>query len=292
MRPHTRAREIPSDHGPMKSLSSPSILVLCVSAIAACGDTPESRPSAVPTTALTTHTTQRATIQVVGSDTLSDSARITRVLPEPDGDGIVAQFAEPARRVTAGLAIIDRRMANPQLLWPDSVTGVWWTGSHMLAFTTTTGRGIRLVADVHAATLEIADTADARLSSPPSLPTVDSSVVRRARAYVDSIHQQLVGSTAGTTLTYSVSRVVPSPDGSMAAFHSSAQDPSGSITNPAWFVIDRTSGSVAPLDRITGPGRELPSGAGEWSGNTSFFYAKGQAIWEAEIQRVASTPPG
>src|SRR5687768_9411284 len=184
----------------MRFSFSPFILVLCVSAATACGDAPESRPSATPVTALTAHTTQRATIQVVGSDTLSDSARITKVLPEPDGDGVVAQFADPARRVTAGLAIVDRRMANPQLLWPDSVTGVWWTGSHMLAFTTTTGHGIRLVVDVHAATLEIADTADTRLSTPPRSPTVDSSVAQRARAYVDSIHLQPVSSAPGATL--------------------------------------------------------------------------------------------
>lgn len=242
------------------------------------------------TTALTAHTTQRASFQIIGADTLSDSSRILRIIPEHDSDGVIALFTDPARRVSAGLAIVDRKMAHPQLLWPDSVTSVWWTGSHMLAFTTTIGHGIRLIVDVHAATLKIADTADTGVGSPPVTMVVDSSVAQRARAYTDSVHLQPAGSPHASALIYSVTRVVPSPDGSMAAFHSTAQDRLGILTNPAWFVLDRSSGAVAPLDQITGPVTELLAHAGEWSGNTSFFYAKGMALWEAEIQRTISQP--
>src|SRR5688572_8897233 len=98
-------------------------------------------------TSLRVHNTQRNSFDIVGSDTLSDSTRILEIHPEQDGDALVILFADPGRRVSAGLAIVDRKMEAPQLLWPDSVTSVWWSGPHMLAFTTTTGAGIRLVVD-------------------------------------------------------------------------------------------------------------------------------------------------
>ena len=258
--------------------------------VTACGDRREPETSRVSTTALTVHVTQRASLQVIGTDTLSDSARILRLLPEEDGDGVIVLFADSIRRVLAGLAIVDRKMERPQLLWPDSVTGVWWTSPHKLAFTTTTGRGIRLVVDVHAATLKIADTADPGAGSPPVTMAVDSSVAKRARAYIDSLYFQPAGTAQSSALTYSVTRVISSPDGSMAAFHSAARDASGRFSNPAWFVLDRSSGVVASLDRVTGPLMELPAEAGEWSGTTLFFYVKGKALWEAEIQRAVSRP--
>ena len=271
-------------------ISSLLLIPAFLASVSACSDTRESRSPATPTTALTTHTTQRASFQIVGADTLSDSARILRVLPEQDGDGVIALFADPARRVSSGLAIIDARMTHPQLLWPDSATNVWWTGPHTLAFTTATGRGIRLVGDVHAATLKIADTTDTGIGSPPRTMEIDSSVSKRARAYTDSVHLQPAGSPRGSALTYSVARVASSPDGSMAAFHSAARDSLGVLTNPAWFILDRSSGTVTLIDQITGPVAELPKEAGEWSGNSSFFYAKGKTIWEAEIQRTTSQP--
>lgn len=271
-------------------ISSLSALLALLAAITACGNAPESKAPPTSVTALTTHATQRASFQIVGADTLSDSARIFRILPEHDGNAVITLFTDPARRVLAGLGIIDKRMTHPQLLWPDSVTSVWWSGPHMLAFTTTTGRGAKLLVDVHAATLKIADTARIGIGAPPAAMVVDSSVAKRARAYTDSVHLQPIGSTRGSLLIYSVTRVVPSPDGSMAAFHSAARDSSGVLTNPAWFVLDRASGSVAPVDQITGLIVELPAEAGEWGGNSSFFYAKGKGIWEAEVQRATSKP--
>jgi hypothetical protein len=269
--------------------SSVAILTLVVSG--ACNDARESDTRPATTTALTAHATQRASYEIVGADTLSDSARILRLLPEQDGDAMIVLFADPARRVSAGLAINDRRMANPQLVWPDSVTSVWWTGPHTVAFTTNTGRGVRLVGDVHAATLRVADTTNTGISSPPGAATVDSSVAHRARAYIDSVHLQPAGAPQASALKYSVTRIVPSPDGTMAAFHSAARDPSGALTNPSWSVLDRSSGAVASLDRVTGALAELPADAGEWGGNSSFFYAKGKAVWEAEIQRATAPAP-
>ena len=275
----------------MKTLAL-SALVVCLVAINACRDTQDDATPDVPATALTAHATQRAAFEIVGADTLSDSARIIRVLPESDGDGIIATFADPARRVSAGLAIVDRRMEHPQLLWPDSVTSAWWTGPHTVAFTTTTGDGIRLVVDIHAATLKIADTTATGVQGRPVEITADASLTQRARAYIDSVHLQPAGTSPTSMLTFAVTRVIPSPDGSLAAFHATARDPSGSLTNPAWYVIDRSSGAVTPLDRITGAAGELPQDSGAWSSNSSFFYAKGRSIWEAEIQRSTSSAVG
>ena len=261
---------------------------LCIGSFAACTDAPESRSPTSSPTVLEVHATQRASFEIVGADTLSDSARIIRIVPEQDGDGVITLFADPARRVSSGLAIVDRRMAHPQLVWPDSVTSVWWTGPHTLAFTTTTGQGIRLVVDVHAATLKIADTTGRGLQSPPTAAVADSSVIGRSRAFIDSIHVQPAGTPQGSALTYSVTRVVPSPDGSLAAFHAAARGPAETMTNPGWFILDRSSGVVAPVEQVTGPLSELPSEAGEWGGNGSFLYAKGRAVWNAEVGRTSS----
>jgi hypothetical protein len=261
-------------------------ILIALATVAGCNDAARERTRPASTTVLSAHSTQRASLQIVGADTLSDSARILRILPEQDGDATVAIFSDPVRRISAGLAINDRRMANPQLIWPDSVTGVWWTGSHTLAFTTSNGQGIRLVVDVHAATLKIADTTRVGAGAPAAL-VVDSSVSERARTYIDSVYVQPAG-VSTQPLTYSVIRVVPSPDGTLAAFYSAARDVSGKLSNPSWFVLDRSSGAVAALDQVTGAITEISASAGEWGGNTSFFYTKGNAIWEAEIQKVTS----
>jgi hypothetical protein len=235
---------------------------------------------------LQVHTTQRNSFHIVGNDTLSDSTRILEIYPEQDGDALVTLFAEPSRRVSAGLAIVDREMTAPQLLWPDSVTSVWWSGPHMLAFTTTTGAGIRLVVDIHAEQIRIADTSDTSLGRPSVSAPEDSAMMQRARAYTDSVRTQIGGIPQTSTLTYSVTRLVPSADGRLAAFHTTARDTQGRVTNPAWHVLDRETGTVTPIDQVTGPATELPEKAGQWSQSGSFFYAKGRALWEAEIVRA------
>ncbi len=252
----------------------------------ACTGEQHEQPDTTHTAAsLRAVTTQRSTFQVVGADTLSDSARVIGIHPEQDGDALVATFADPNRRVSSGLAIVDRRMAAPQLLWPDSVTAVWWTGPHTLAFTTTTGTGVRLVVDVHAAQLRVADTNVTNLMRPAGEPAIDSAMMRRARSYTDSVRGQVGGNPQSSALTYSVTRLVQSRDGRFGAFHAVARDDSGQLTNPAWYAIDRESGAVAAIDQVTGPAAEMPETAGEWSQSGSFFYAKGRAIWEAELSR-------
>jgi len=242
-------------------------------------------------TSLTVHTTQRSAFQMVGGDTLSDSAQILSIHPEQDGDAIVTLFADPIRRVSAGLAIVDRKMAAPQLLWPDSVSNIWWPGAHTLAFTTATGDGIRLVIDIHAAELQVADTSARALAQPAALAVSDSAMIRRARTYTDSVRMQVAGAPQGSALTYAVTRLVPAADGRLAAFHTAARDTQGALTNPAWYALDRESGAVTPIDQVTGPVAELRPEAGQWSESGSFFYAKGRALWEAEVGRVTAGSP-
>ena len=257
--------------------------------LAACArearDLPDTSTTAVSLRAVTT---QRSAFQVVGSDTLSDSARVLEIHPEQDGDALVTLFTDPGRRVSSGLAIVDRKMAAPQLIWPDSVTTVWWTGSHTLAFSTNTGTGIRLVVDVHAPELHVADTNATILTRPASEIPVDSGMMQRARTYTDSVRGQIGGTPQTSALAYTVTRLVKSPDGRLGAFHTTARDAGGRTTNPAWYVLDRESGAVTLIDQITGPATELPGTAGQWSQVGSFFYAKGRALWEAEISREAA----
>src|SRR5688500_8218266 len=136
---------------------------------------------------LAVHPTQRAMVRVVGSDTLSDSARVLRVLPEPDGTSIPFTFADPATRVSAALAITGGAADGTQLLWPDSVVSLWWSGPHQLTFATRTGAGARVVVDVHAAKLTIIE--QRRVTPPPPADTAVPAEVRaRAQSYVDSLH--------------------------------------------------------------------------------------------------------
>lgn len=265
------------------------LLVLALSA-AACTRDDQPREEPVRTAALRVHTTQRSSFQTVAGDTLSDSARVLAIYPEQDGDALVALFSDPGR-MARGLAIVDRKMAAPELLWPDSVTNVWWTGPHTLAFTTTSGTGIRLVVDVHAEKLNVADTTHAGMTPPVMAAGSDSAMMHRARAYTDSVRSQVGGTPQGSALTYAVSRLVPSADGRLAAFHTTARDAQGALMNPAWYALDRESGAVVLIDQVTGPVAELPESAGQWSEGGSFFYAKGSALWEAEVARTGATAP-
>ena len=269
-----------------------AVSICLILTVVACTRDQSQPETETPVTTVRVHTTQRSAFQIVGADTLSDSARVLEIHPEQDGDGLVAVFTDPGRRVSAGLAIIDRRMAAPQLLWPDSVTAVWWTGPHTLAFTTTTGTGIRLVVDVHAPELRIADTSATSLTRPPTEAVTDSAMMQRARIYTDSVRGQVDGAPQASALTYAVTRLVQSRDGRLGAFHTAARGTGGALTNPAWYAIDRETGTVRAIDQVTGPITELPSSAGQWNEAGSFFYAKGHTVWEAEVAResAAGTP--
>ena len=274
------------------NLQHSALFCVTVSLAACTGEPRQQADTSTTTISLRAVTTQRSAFQIVGSDTLSDSARVLEIHPEQDGDALVAVFTDPGRRVSSGLAIVDRRMATPQLVWPDSVTGVWWTGPHTLAFTTTTGTGVRLVVDVHAAELRVADTTVTNLTRPTGETVPDSAMMRRAQAYTDSVREQVGGVPQSSALTYTVTRLVQSRDGRLGAFHTAGRDAGGTLTNPAWYVMDRESGTVTPIDQVTGPVSELPGSAGQWSESGSFFYAKGRAVWEAEINRGTTAGSG
>jgi hypothetical protein len=224
---------------------------------------------------------QRADIRVIGQDTLSDSARIVRLVPEPDGDAVAIIFADPSRPVTAGLALIDRARPTAQLLWPDSVTNVWWSAPHRVAFSTRTGKGVRAVVDVHKAALEVIELSDTAPRPGPVARNADALL--RATAYIDSVHVQPTGRPQRSALKYSVDRIIPSPDGGLAAVYVIARDSSGSPMNPAWYVMDLPSGFMVGIDQITGAASELPPETGGWGSNGHFFFAKGRSVWESDI---------
>jgi hypothetical protein len=225
---------------------------------------------------------QRADIRLVGQDTLSDSAHIVRLIPEPDGDAVAILFADPLRQVSAGLALIDRAHLASQLLWPDSVTTAWWSAPHSIAFSTRTGKGVRAVVDVHKASLEVIERAVETPPSPAS-PAQHPDALSRATAYIDSLHVQPAGQPQGSTLKYTVDRIMPSPGGRFAALYVIARDSAGRPMNPAWYAMDLPSGRIEQIEQITGSTLELPAEAAGWGSEGHFFFAKGRSVWEADI---------
>jgi hypothetical protein len=258
----------------------------------ACTATGERRTAGAEGGALDVATAERGSIRVMGTDTLadtlSDSATVTRVIPEPDGEAVAFIFTAPARRVTAGLALIDRARARAQLVWPDSVSSAWWSGPHRLAFQSATGdRGVRAVVDVHASVLQPVDAAqDTAPRATPSAGAAIAAAEVRATAYIDSLRVQPDGVPQSGSLRYTVTRIVPAPSDSLAAFYVIARGPAGGERlNPAWYALDLRSNRIAPIDSITGPARALPGGAGAWADSARFVYAKGPALIEARVTR-------
>ena len=246
--------------------------------------------------ALAVTTTQRTVLRAVARDTLSDSARIVRVVPEPDGDAVAVVFADPERRIRAGLGIAQRDSTPAQLLWPDSVTTVWWSGTHAISFSTETGRGAYVVVDVHAKDAKVtphdsAGAAAARRSDPAKADTVAAIAAardaarRRAIAFLDSLHVQPTGRPQGNTaLRYEVRSLLMSPGGRLGAFYASATDSAGRQLNPAWYIVDPRGGAVAAVDEVVGPASELPEGAGGWT-ETSFVFAKRLGLYETAVKQ-------
>lgn len=236
--------------------------------------------------------TQRASLRALGAsgDTLSDSARVTRVAVEPDGDAVAFVFADPARQVMAGLGM-SQRGGPAQLIWPDSVNGVWWARDHSLAFTTTTGIGARIVVDVHAESMSILEERGDSIRAPAGAGE-PSSIRAQAVKYIDSLRFQPAGTPQRSALHYRVSRVLPSPaDSTVAMFYVAATDSgSGARSNPAWYALDVVTGTVLPVDQLVGPAADMPGEAGGWSTSSStggrFVYAKALTLWEVEPKRA------
>lgn len=225
-----------------------------------------------------------ASVRQVGSDTLSDGARILRLIPEDDGAAVAIVFADSARGIGSGLALAEldgARQATP-LLWPDSVTAVWWSAPHAISFTTSTGRGVRVVVDVHAESLAAisqggsAVPGAARLGEEPASAGSDS-LRAKAQLFVDSAYAQPGGEPTKGSLRYQVTRVLPGPGATHAAFHVLANDGSGRRVNPSWYLM-RPGGDAVPVDEVIGPAAVMPAGAGAWAGRDRFLYAKGVEI--------------
>jgi hypothetical protein len=89
-------------------------------------------------------------------------------------------------------------------------------------------------------------------------------------------------------LTYRIVHYVPAPRDSLIAFHVTATDAAGRESNPAWFVMGQTSLGITRIDYVIGPATELPSKAATWGRETTLYYAKGRALWQAEIEQVTT----
>jgi len=219
--------------------------------------------------------TQRADARVIGAESLSANARITAVFPEPDGDAVAFLFTEPARGVSSGLAIAQRRRPAPELLWPDSVTGVGWRG-HSVAFRTMTGIAAQAVVDVHAETISVRPAAP-ELEGVMSATSADAASAATAiTSWIDSaLGAQMKGSSRPQLLSRQ-----PSPNGKWTAFYAA---PPGADNSGAWYAMETGTGRVLLLEDASA-GQLSPS-AGGWAGDSLFVFARGRTLFDAR-------PPG
>lgn len=251
--------------------------------IACFGNEDGARPSAVVELAATA--SLLAVINVVGMDTLSDSASIHHLRPEPDGGSVAFLFADPTKGVRRGLGLVETSGSTAgQLAWPDSVNFFWWSGAHQLSFTAGTGKGVRIVVDAHAAQLEAIQAADSQShsSNAPWLNDSTNAVaLSRAQVFIDSIRVQPGGRPQGSTLRYQADTVIIAPTDSFAAVHVSARNSQGAQANPAWYLTHMASGHIRAIDSLTGTSTGLPASAGQWGADGNFYYAKERTIWRA-----------
>lgn len=260
-----------------------SLLVSCA-ITASCISNRDDAESPVAS-ALTVLASPVAAITVIGADTLSDSARIHYLAPEPDGESIAFLFADPAKGITQGLGISQASGSQiPQLAWPDSVTSVWWSNPHQLSFTAGTGRGVRVVVNSHAAELEALEVTGIQ-NTPASAGSVstesNTSALSRARTFIDSIRVQPEGTPQHSALRYQADSVIVAPGDTLAAIHVLAADIHGVKVNPAWYLVHIPTGHMQAIDSLTGRSSGLPASAGQWGADGSFYYAKERSIWRA-----------
>jgi hypothetical protein len=243
----------------------------------------ETRPSRA--SAFTVSIEPFATVSVVGTDTLSDSARILELYPEPDGGSVTFRFGDPAKHITSGLGIVQGSgPRQAQSVWPDSVVSVWWGSPHELGFSAGTGAGVRIIVDVHAAELEaIEATRRGRPGATDQASGVRSAAlaVARTQAFVDSVRVQPEGTPQHSALRYQADTAVVAPDTIVAAVHVTAHDQSGKKSNPSWYLVHIPSGHVHPVDSLTGSSPGLPATGGQWTAEGAFYYAKEKSIWQA-----------
>ena len=226
------------------------------------------------------------TVTTIGVDTVSDSAWISQIKPEPDGGSVAFVFADPAKGATRALGIVQiSGTQTSHLIWPDSVTSVWWSGPHELRFTAGTGQGIYAVVDAHAATLEALAITDSARTPPRPAPSADraqAQALSRAQSFVDSIRVQPEGTPQRSALRYRADTVIVATGDTLAAAHVSAGT-EGNSANPAWYVVHIESGAVQPIDSLVGSSAGLPRSAGSWDNSGRFYYAKERSIWRARV---------
>ncbi len=269
---------------PLTTRHAAAIALALAASITACEEEPERVPTP-ESPAFSAPIQPRSTVRVLTTDTLSDAARIVRLAPEPDGRSVVVLFSDSVRGVSSGLAINELGEDRMQLLWPDSVTNVWWSSPHSVAFTTRTGAGVRVVVDVHAESLTVLERIGDRPAA-PAVAAVDETASRaRATTYIDSVYAQADGRATRGELTYGVARLVPQPDGDLVGIDVIASTSDGRRSNPAWYLLDRRTQQVTRIDAVVGPEEQLPEDAAGWTESGLFLYAKGLTIWSAEPTR-------
>ena len=263
---------------PFLSVSVSILLLSCINK--------QEDAKSLPASSFSVVTSPITTISIVGLDTLSDSASIQRVQPEPDGSSLAFLFADPAKGIANGLGLIQTTgNAAAQLAWPDSVISFWWSGPHQLSFTAGTGQGVRVVVDAHASQLQALDVTGAQTPRSTSAVRADSSSAAtrsRAQAFIDSIRVQPEGTPQRSTLRYEVETISLAPGDTLAAVHVLARDIQGTKVNPTWYLAHLPSGHMQAIDSLTGQSRGLPSTAGEWGADGRFYYAKERSIWGSQ----------
>ena len=227
-----------------------------------------------------------ATVSTVGVDTVSDSAWISHIKPEPDGESVAFIFADPAKGTTRALGITQASGPHAAyLVWPDSVMSVWWSGPHELRFTAGTGQGVYAIVDAHAAALQalaITDSAGVPRGPAPAADQARTQALARIQSFIDSVRVQPEGTPQHSTLRYRADTVIVAAGDTLAAAHVSAAADGGSV-NPAWYVMHIESGSIQPVDSLIGRSVGLPHSAGGWDNSGRFYYAKERAIWRARV---------
>ena len=261
-----------------------SLLWISISAMLAGCSSHQDDAEASVALGLVATTSPLATISVVGVDTLSDSAWIQRLQPEPDGGSVAFLFADPAKGITRGLGLVESSgRSAAQLAWPDSVSAFWWSGAHQLSFTAGTGQGVRVVVDAHAAQLEALEvTGPTTAPGSASAPSPNATALSRAQAFIDSIRVQPEGTPQGSTLRYRADSIVVAPSDTFAAVHVVANDGRGTTVNPTWYLTHLPSGHMQAIDSLTGRAEGLPPSAGQWGADGAFYYAKERSIWRAQ----------
>ncbi len=236
--------------------------------------------------------TSRFPLRTIGLDTLSDSARIVRLFPEPGRGAVAFTFTDPLQGISRGLGILSQtRDSAPRLGWPDSVSSVHWRDSHRLVFTAGTGNGVYVILDVRADSLvAVRDTASPATGDSSTLTAREATPEIRARItrMIDSIRFQPEGVPQQGQLRYSPTRILPSPHDSSAAFYVSASDGSGNTSNPTWYLLDLASGTITPLDSVIGPAQSLPGDTGVWANDSTFYFTKELTLYEVRVQREDS----